>query len=552
VARGRSLEQRLKHTKHKIGDEIGTYRSPSSINADPGQMRAFRAYLGEQAALRGMTASEFFGVEDVRDLPCIGAAPANPGRFERRLYYHSHRFCHLAIVPHYRRVVEKFHELFPNINVYNNYSPHPPFLTGTTMNHSDWFLLCRNQAQTLGWAEDWAYLGSWSLGTDYQCTSFFAALVACAARKHGYPGGFYVGVNCAGGARKLFACVAQGLSWLELYSWGPIDGIAEGSNAWSENRSQYKAVLTATAALGPADTIIGEGRRQPARTAILYNRSHEIWQGGTGRLNHDWMWTFIGLMSDQVPVDFIIEEDLVPEALDRYDVLYLGGFNLDARHWLEADEGHLLIGTGGSLTRDIYNDPLAEAEALFGASQTLVPEGQPRATDKAVFEDSALYPAMEIVPHGMKYALNPTTGAPIAHYDGGDCAAVMNRVGKGRALLIGFHAGYTFRGNGKHESIGREWLTAPVLRALGRQRVEFDYHLSEATLFEHDDGAAVLLNSFSREPVEAGHTLSVRLDRPVTSVESALRGPLEWEDRDGRIEIRAPRLDPVDVIILRQ
>lgn len=425
------------------------------------------------------------------------------------------------------------------------------------MNRADWFVLCRNRAQTLGWAEDWATLGSWGLGTDYQCTSFYAALVACATRKHGYPSGFYVGVNCGGGAQKLFSCVAQGLTWLELYAWGPIDNLAEGSNAWSENPSQYKAILTATAALGPADTILGEGRREPARTAILYNRSHEIWQGGTGRLNHDWMWTFIALLSDQIPVDVIIEEDLVPAELARYDVLFLGGFNLDPLHlahvrrWLESGEGRLLIGSGGSLTRDIYNDRLKDAEDLFGATQTRAPEDHPRSMAHARFEASDLYPATEIVPHGMKYTLTPTTGIPIAYYDGGDCAAVTHRVGKGRALLIGFHLGFTFQANGKHTSSARQWLNAPVLRTLGRQRVTFDYLVSEVTRFDHAEGTAILLNSFGRDPVEAGHLLSVQTDRLVKSVESSLHGPLEWQTKDGRTEIRTPRLNPVDVVTIR-
>jgi hypothetical protein len=423
------------------------------------------------------------------------------------------------------------------------------------MNHSDWFLLTRNGAQTLGWAEDWATGGGWGLGTAYQCVTFYAALVDCAVRKHGYPAGFYVGVNCGGAARKMFSCVSQGLTWLHLYDWGPIDRWAEGSNAWSEHEGEYYAVMCAAHALGPADEIIGAGRREPRRTAILYNRSHEIWAGGTGRLNHDWMWTFIGLLSDQVPVDVIVEEDLNQDDLRRYEVLFLGGFNLDARHlqavrdWVA--QGGLLIGTGGSLMRDIYNDRLPEAEALFGARQKSVDKDYPRSLATAHFASSELYPEIGVVPHGMKFVLSPTTGEPIAFYDGGDCAAVLNRVEKGRALLIGFHAGHTFRENGRHNGPGRTWLTAPVLRRLGRQRVEFDYHASETALFEHESGIAVMLSDFGWASPEEGSRLSVKPGRAIDEVVSALHGPLEWERNGDRIEIRTRKLDPVDVVILR-
>src|SRR6185436_5800263 len=142
-----------------------------------------------------------------------------------------------------------------------------------------------------------------------QCTSFFAALVDCAVRKRGYPAGFYVGTNCGYSAQKMFGCVAQGITTLHLYDWGPIDGWAEGSNAWSEIQSQYEAVMTGAHALGPADEIIAKGDREPRRVALLYNRSHEIVSGDVVTLDHDWMWTFIGLKSSQIPVDVIIEED---------------------------------------------------------------------------------------------------------------------------------------------------------------------------------------------------------------------------------------------------
>lgn len=570
IAATMTPEQRARHTLHKGGDEISTYVEPEAINADPGKLRAFRAYLAEQAKSRGMTIGEFLGVEDARDLKCIGALPANPGRFERRLYYHSHRYCHLASVPGYRNLVAAYQKHFPNVRVYNNYSPHPVFLTGSTMNHSDWFVLCRNQAQTMGWAEDWVRRNHSKFS--FQDVSYYAALVACAARKYSYPSGFYVGLNCGGGARKMFSCLGQGITWLLLYSWGPVDSMAEASNAWSWYRSQYRAAARATHALGPADTIIGKGEREQPRTAILYNRSHEIWQGGTGRLNKDWTWSFTGLRSDQIPVDVIIEEDLVAKELERYDVLYLGGFNLDQQHlanvraWLEKDENHLLIGSGGALMYDIHGDRLTAAERLFGARQTRAPKDHPRSLKTARFIASGLYSAREVNAYGrddLKFILTPTSGKEIAYYDGGDCAAVVNRVGKGRALLIGFYPGYTFYyDDGRVNAPVREWHNEPVLRTLGRQRVEFDYHLSEVALFEHAAGAAVLLTDFGKSstdvadikdapPPKQERRLSVHVDRPVKSVASALRGPLEWEVRDGRVEIRVPNPDPVDVIILR-
>lgn len=547
--------QRRKHTLHKAGDEISTLGSPANVDGNPEATQRFQAYLREQAQRSDMTIPDFLGVQDLAELQCLGALPANAGRYERRLMYHSHRFLHLDVAHAYRGLIERAAIALPYTHVYCNYSPHPLFLTGTTMNHSDWFVLCRNRAQTLGWAEDWATGGSWGLGTAQQCVTYYAALVACAVRTYDYPAGFYVGVNCGGAARKMFSCVGQGLTWLHLYDWGPIDRWAEGSNAWSEHEHEYYSVMCATHALAPADEILAEGKREPRRTAVLYNRSHEIWQGGTGRLNHDWMWTFLGLMSDQIPVDVIIEEDLTPETLAPYTVLFLGGFNLDRIHlgavrdWVE--QGNLVIGAGGSLQFDIYNEPLVEANELFGATQRLASDKETEALGKAQFTTSDLYPEMEIEPHGMKYLLQPTTAEVIARYESGQPAATVRRVGKGRALLIGFHPGFTFQQNGRHTGIGRTWLNAPVLRTLGRQRLEFDHPASEVILFEHASGLAVTLSDIGRSSPVEGHLLSVQPNREIREVVSGLHGPLEWTKKGDRIEVRTRQLNQVDVIILR-
>ena len=547
--------ERAKLTKVNTGDEIGTYTDPAIVNHAPGDRAAFHTYMTEQARLEGMDLESFLGTDDPREIECIGTSPAGAGRYERRLFYHSQKFCHLITCDRYASLTRELEKHFPNVRVYNNYSPHPVFVTGTTMNEGDWFVLPRHKAQTLGWAEDWATGGSWGLGTAFQCTSFYAALVECGARKQGYPSGFYIVMDCGGGAVKIFGCVAQGVTWLHLYDWGPIDHWAEGSNAWSEDEWQYYPVMCAAHALGPADEIIGAGQRERRRTAILYNRSHEIVNGGLGRLNHDWMWSFIGLRSSQIPVDVIIEDDLNPDDLKRYDCIMLGGFNLakhrlaELKKWVEA--GGLLIGSGGAASRDIYNDPMPEADALFGARQRLTGKGETGAVSRVAFSASEFFPAASFTPGGMTFVLEPSTGTSVATYAGGQCAATINTVGKGHAILLGFQPGLTFRDNGRALGPLRQWLAAPALKRLGRQRVEFDDPASEATLFEHESGLAVTLAHFGGAATNAGNHLSVQTDRPVNDVVSALHGPLEWKRIGDRIEIKPTPLDLVDVVILK-
>jgi hypothetical protein len=551
VAAGMSPEARAKVAKIKIADEIGTYMEPEVINADAAKLAAFREYLAAQA--ENQKPDEFYGTK-LADLQCLGKLPENAPLAPRRVFYHAQRFCHVLTAREYAAHTKELRALFPNARAYNNYSPHPPMFGGT-MNHTDWFVVARHGGQNLGWGEDWATGGSWGMGT-FQSVSYYAALVDCSTRKTACPSGFYVCVNCGNAARKIFSCAAQGLTWLHLYDWGPIDSWAEGSNAWSEHAGEYAQVAAATHALGPADELIAKGAREPRRAAILYNRSHEIWNGAEGRFIHDCMWTFVALKNSHYPVDIMLEDDLTAEELARYKVLFIWGYNLERRHvaalqaWVEA--GGTLIGSAGAAMKDVYNEPLPEAAALFGATQKLVVGGDKAPPAKVTFAASALTPQIELSAPGLTAILTPTTGMPVATFAGGECAAVINERGKGQTLLLGLQPGLTFQANGKALSPAREWLALPVQKALGRPRAELSYRASEVTLFEHADGLAVMLADFGdgKQPKE-GAILSVEPRREIKSVTSALKGPLPFERKGERLEIKTPFLDPVDVVILR-
>ncbi len=551
-------------TKIKIGDEIATYTPASIINGSPLLLAEFRVYLKQQAELQGLTVTELFGAPTLERLTCMANLPENPGRFERRLYYHSHRFCHQATIAEYAKAVKDAESKHKNAAVYNNYSPHPVFLTGDTMNGIDWFLLCRAGAQTLGWGEDWATGGSWGLGTDRtQCVTFYAAIVEASVRKKGYPSGFYVGSNCGYSAHKIFSCVSQGIDIMHLYDWGPIDAWAEGSNSWSEAQGEYKSVLIGTHALGPADEIIAKGQRERRRTAVLYNRAHEIMNHATVRLNHDWMWTFLALRSAQIPVDLIIEEDLTPKELGKYDALYLGGLNLEQRQlkvvsqWVK--DGGLLIGSGGSAMYDAYNNLNPDTVELFGARQTVVAASTVTAEDSVSFAASSIYPQAKFkvsAPSGHRYILEPTAAQPLGKYADGSCAAVSQTVGQGRTILLGFYPGSAYQAEGRALGPVQPWVVKPFLKHLGRQRAEFSYPASEVTLFEHPSGLAVMLNNFTPGSVNASSEptqLSVATDRKISEVVSALRGPLKWKRVGDRIEVETPSAAElvVDTIILK-
>lgn len=537
----------------KLGDEIPTFSGTDDLN---GSNAAFVAYLKEQAAFDEMKFKTFVGGDEARfALPTpFDWTKANVP--QRRIFYHAQRFAHHRTALMYAQQTATTTGIFPNALTYCNYTPHKLIIDrGATMNFADWFVVPRAGGQGLAWAEDWASRNRWHNGT-LMCVSYYAALVACGARPRNLPSGFYIIVSMGDAARKIFSCLGQGVTWLNLYDWGALDRWAEASNAWSEKDFGYRDIALAAKALGPADALIADGVREPARVALLYNRSEEISQGDWTWSGKSRLWNFVALRSAGYPVDIVIEEDLVPDQLQRYQVLFLNGLNLHPRHlanirkWVEA--GGLLIADAASATQNLYGEPQRAADKLFGA-RSIGLEGTDPLGQTFNLIESPLTPAGSFSAGGiLRTRLEPTSGKVVGTYSNGAPCAVVNTVGRGQVLATGFQIGAAFLVSGGYHATNRlpvELVAKPVRTVIDRATAELSDPASETTVFEHPDGTAILLNdfSFTNRPAR----LSVKTSRPIKQVLSTRHGPLSWKEKGDRIDVELPAFEPVDVIVLR-
>ena len=552
----------------KMGDEIGAVVGPDSINGLETCRRAFHDYLRERLKEAGKDAS-FLGVENIEELPYLGHLPENPGLFERRLYYHCSRFKFVLTAMYYGQIARAAERVFPKVYTYCNFSPHPPMF-GQHMNGSDWFALTREGGANTAWGEGWASGGGWGF-VGHEVVSYYAAWVECAARKGKLPSGFYIVGTMGGSDKKVFSLIARGLNHLYMYAWGPRYIGAEGSNFWSESERAYHEMARGAYAIGPADEIIAHGKRWPRRVALLYNRSHEIWNAAYGGVQNDRLLTFMALTHAHIPTDIILEEDLTDEALSQYKVLYIQGFNLSSRHlaalrrWVE--KGGVLVAAAGTAMKDEYDSPVAESEALFGASQQLIghtegswhPQGLPKhePIDRLSLAASELTKEMSVEVIGVKCALTPTTGRSVGKFADGSCGAVLKSLGRGKTLLLGVTPGHIYKGksggSSRYTLDLRPLVTQPAEAVLGPPTVEYPEPQTEICRFEHEKGIAVTLNNFAffLEPADRPVQLTVHTKRKITEVFSSLQGPLKWQ-RDGdrvTVDLKAPLT--VDTVVLR-
>lgn len=557
----------------KLGDEIGAIASAEKINASADCRKRFHDYLRTILSERKTDSKNFFGTGNVEELECMSALPQNPGLFERRLYYHSHLFLYRLTADYYRQVTEAAKDIFPEAKTYANFSPHPITLGDQTMNHSEWFSLSRKGASSMAWGEDWASAGGTWGYHGVEVVSYYGAWVECAARKNNDPAGFYNVVTCGSPDHKAVSLASRNIRNIRFYEFGPMYAVAEGSNSWSETKEVYPAIVKATHVFGLVDDILNGTKPESRKVALLYNRPDEIMNGGTNYIQLDRALTFAALGNAHRNADIILTDDLLPDMLKNYQVLYINGFNLPAasvpaiKEWVE--KGGTLVVSGGSGRFDEYGNPLTEFSAVCGAEASFADRsiGSPhpvalnkhKPIDKVKVDKTGFSPALEADVVGLKFILKPSSGKTIAKYADGSCAGVLNQLGKGNVICWGFQPGLLYKGDVPGTSAYRsdrlDLVAAPAAGTLGPASVDCDAPQMEMTRFENEKGIAVLLNNFNfrnwkKELPPA--KMTVRTDRKISKVESAMSGTLKWNRRGDVVEIELPLPQSVDTIALKE
>ncbi len=554
-------------TLAKFGDEIGSIRTPDHVNRCSDCRAHFHDYLASRWG-----GPEFFGETN---WDCVDQMPVRggDGLYERRLFYASSRFRADFTADFYRTATEQITNSLPRCRTYCNFSPHPVIMGGS-MNDSEWFNLTRRGGTTLAWGEDWASQFSWGFWMGRQIVSYYAAWVECAARGTGHGGGFYA---VGGGAHQQLSCIAHGLDTVVLYNYGPEYAGTEIGNCWSESdRAGYADIASGLHALGAADTIIAEGRRELPAVGLFYNRDYEIWSPETSRLMQtDRVGLFVALEHAGLPVAIVLDEDLAAKE-QPYKAIYLNGFNLSAEalnslsNYVAA--GGVVVASAGVGTRDRFNGP--RPDGVFGIRATVVGLTEGGSSPNDVGDHKPLGTVTLDVAGGgklvwpvigVKAKLEPQEGVEVetlGRFEDGSPAVVRRRLGKGSVTVYGVSPGILYRARAPRDAAGVEYnaykpedaafIAAPAREAAGRREHCFSLPLVETRRFDHAEGTAITLNNFYFQPMTHGE-LEVHwpANRPLTEVRAALGGTLKWT-RDGDwVRMPVALTGAVEVVVLR-
>jgi hypothetical protein len=498
------------------------------------------------------------------------------------LYYWSLRYQHHEGIRTIKRQTDVLRRWLPGAGIGANYSPHHGspghFYLGQVFQWVDCF---RDDGLTLPWAED--YIWGAPVGTQQMnginLDLFRAALRGKADRKILY----YVmphwpGNTPAAWRRMFHNALGHGMKIVDLFEFRPVQA------AYTENHvsspETYAMVLNTFRELGQYEDIVQAGQRRPAETGLWFSETADIWNDNEGSFGAAKRALYIAILHQQLPLDFLVEQDALDGTLGRYKLLYLADRHVSqaasAKIAAWVQQGGRLLATAGAGMFDEYNRPNKTLRELLGVEVTALVTPQDCEVG-FIKQDLPFARAIETVTWSAEWL--PVTGAITRAKTGRDAriegtfldgtpAVVARSAGKGESLYCGFLPGLSYfhpaiprrpvdRGTtadsmahfiptGFDAAAGR--LIGSMAQQIARP-VTCSEPLVEASLIESGAGAVVVLTNWSGRPIKA---LEVTLSSPPPGRGAALASGARIQARkDDNQSILTLDLDVADVVILR-
>ena len=365
-----------------------------------------------------------------------------------------------------------------------------------------------------------------------------------------------------------------------------------------DDLSRYLTVRDVTYEIGAVDDLIADGRMRPATVGILLSESTDLWDRvtpGTAEglkpddaddfpstaynLERKCLWT--ALRHAQIPVDVVVEDDLIDGSAHRYRVLYLAADRLSrsAQIGLAAwvRDGGTLISMAGGGFKDEYNEPISTLLPVFGLRgeslekvttfiRPRIELPRLRPLDTIVSRAGGEEIAVPALAFRQRLDALPTTEV-LARFSDGSPAATANRYARGQAILWGtlLGAGYVQSGfpsplpppdrgpfthtplTGFRGDLG-QLIAGPAL-PFARRGAECSEPLVETGLLETDRAVLVPLACLLDGPRAVD--LTVHEVGPATRVWSVRQGPLPLTQVGTSVRTSL-RLDPTDFVVVER
>lgn len=290
------------------------------------------------------------------------------------VYYWSMRYLYHYGIQSIKERTDIVRRHLPQAGIGANFSPHYPQQHMFLGEVFKWVSVFREDGMTQPWSEDYIWqvpVGSPQMN-HINLDLFRAGLRRHPERKIHYYVMPHMPNNTPNQWRRLFyGALGHGMKIVNLFEFRPVHA------AYTENHvddpAMYKMVLQSFRELGLFEDIVQDGRVQPARAALWFSETGDIWGDSRGSFAAAKRGLYTAIRHQQVPLDFIVEADALDGTIDGYDVLYLTDAHVSTAaskaiaEWVAG--GRTLFATAGAGMFDEYNRPNAVLRELLGVEQ---------------------------------------------------------------------------------------------------------------------------------------------------------------------------------------
>lgn len=570
-----------------LGDEI---RLPTPRGAEVNQQ--FRDWLQS----RGVTPKDVFpdGEGDANDLIYRVDEPTK--KQQPGLYYWSKRYQYHHGIQSIKQRTDILRRHLPNAAIGANYSPHYPQEHMFLGEVFKWVSVFRQSGMTLPWSED--YIWQVPVGTP-QMNNINLDLYRAANRHHPDRKVMYYVMphmpnNTPNQWRRLFyGALGHGMKQINLFEFRPVHV------AYTENHvdrpEMYRMILRSFRELGLFEDIVQSGRVRNGQAALWFSETADIWGDSHGSFAAGKRALYIAIRQQQIPLDFVVEEDALNGDLSEYKTLYLTDAHVSTAasqriaDWVKA--GGRLFATANAGMYDELNRPNKILRELLGVTPTdleqpenskiiWIKQDVPFAAvlDQVVISDQRRKERSPATPRsgdgsfpvvGVRSRFKTTSEGATEYVYADKTPAVFSRkVGKGETTYCGMLPGLSYfqpaipkrpvdRGSTDDAmihflptAIDQEAATLIAAPAVDLSReVECDHPLVETTVLQSPNGIAIPLVNWSRTP-RKNLRVTVQLDNVGEKASLASGKPVKVEV-SGPSRIYTFDLDVADTLILR-
>ncbi len=511
----------------------------------------------------------------------------------RKLFYWTIRFFSWDSARHFAKYTAALEGAFyPGMPIYANwncfngrfYTAGPfqgcpdPKNVNAALAGPDWFEFGRMGAITMPWVEDW-----FADSQAYQWSFYSSKLRCVSVKNNGRFGGYIVprsgGDRRDGMMQKILCLIGSGGKAIKYFVFGP-EYMFPG-NCYSENAKVLPSMAEAHQMIGAAEDLLWPGERMAPEVAILMPRSSQAWDlrdkphpmdimdctnTRLNKLTVDYMAEvfdlYVALQHASIPVDFVDEDNLTPEGLKAYRVLYVTEPDVPEEghrglaQWVE--DGGTLVTVTGAATNDRYGDPCNVLSKATGIEEKarkrlLVPKVSRL---KSVGHGKGTLGEFTAV--GARGHLTSTRGDVLATFDDRSQAIMNVSVGNGRVVHFSWFPGMSYMKSATKTKDGlpagfsdsiRDWIVQPTQLAGVQPPVVLDHALVEAPVLISEKGAAITMLNWNGEPLK-NVNVTVRLPFEAKSVKSVKHGDIHFQSSNEGLKFSLP-LDSADIIMVR-